>query len=98
MMNKRRTNDEQPESETTGVSVDGDAMEIYYHRSTDSMRISFPERVSECLGVIDLIEECEGETRDTRINMFWGTNAEHGSDELCAIRIAGVSKMRAVVE
>ena len=45
MMNKRRTNDEQPESETTGVSVDSDDMEIGYHRATDSMRISFPERI-----------------------------------------------------
>ena len=98
MINERRTNDERPEDATMSDLVDGDAMEIDYHRATDSIRISFPERVSECLGVIDLIEECEGETRDTRINMFWGTSAEHGSDELCAIRIAGVSKMRAVVE
>lgn len=97
MINKRRTNDEQPESATAGVSVDGDGMEIDYHRATDSILISFPERVSECLGVIDLIEECEGETPTTRINMFWGTNVEHGSDELCAIRIIGVSKMRSVV-
>ena len=96
-MNKRRTNDEQPESETTGVSVDGDDMDIYYHRATDSIRISFPGRVSECLGIIDLIEESKGETQASLINLFWGTNVELGNDELCAIRIVGVSKMRAVV-